>query len=214
MAELAEAGITFSRVPPHRADEVMTLLWDHFIPHEPLSRSLNITESKPGTLQNYLIEMLFKDAIKTGKSVMAEKDGKIVGVRVAEVLERTGWARWCTDKIFDLVVDYGLIWLFDRKLHRICKINKLLISKWLGYNVWNTFNTYNCDKVLSAICLCSVNSGIRGVGTELVKQSEELGREEGCAMTSVVVTGQLFQLFHSPVLIFSAPSLLLLFCKI
>jgi len=64
----------------------------------------------------------------------------------------------------------------------------------LGYSPWPLFKRFNCDKILGAILLTTdTGSGIRRIGTELVRQSEEVGRKEGCKVASVLVTGKIFE---------------------
>jgi len=159
-----ELGITFSRITVAQRKKVLDFLAVNFFPHEPICRSLNFQP-------NLSVKPVFDDHIKSGVSVMAvDKNGRLLGVRMATVLHKNSTVK--------------------KKFETSNTICRKLITGELEYNVWKYHEEFSVEKILSDGCLCSLkDSGIRGVGTELLRQSEAIGREEGCEMTSALVTG-------------------------
>lgn len=178
-----ELGITFSTIPVDRVEEVLVFLYDNFFPEEPISRSLNVT-------RHWIVDLLFGENVKAGASVMAtDESGKIVGLRLAEVIHKNSWVPWLLDKFVGTVLP-KISWIFGRRWDRICCINYLLIDVLMERNIWPMFEEFKCDKILSAVCLStSKASAGQGLGTELVRRSEVLGKELGCKVTTVIATG-------------------------
>lgn len=183
---LAQLGITFHRIPPERGQEVVDFLWRNFFPEEPICRSLGFQRTK----NTGMVDWFFRELAINGHSVMAlDCDGRIIGVRLAEAVNRDEWMKRCLEVGLDKLL-FKVHCIFDKKTSRAIKASYLLITDGLEYSVWNLFDQFKCDKILSGMCLCSrKDSGIRGIGTELLRQSEMVGIEEGCAVSAAVASG-------------------------
>ena len=183
---LAELGITFHRIPPERGAEVVEFLWRNFFPEEPICRSLGLVRGK----QTGVIDWFFSELAVNGSSVMAlDCDDRVIGVRLAEVANRDDWVKRCLEVGLDKLL-FKVHCIFDKRTSRAIEASYLLITEGLDYSVWNLFDEFKVDKILCGMCLCSMKgSGIRGVGTELLKQSEMVGKEAGCAVSAAVASG-------------------------
>ena len=186
MSVFADAGIQFSVITPDRTDEVCQLLGENFLPDEPISRSI-------GLKQNSFLDSFWSDVIKGGSCVMAtDSSGKIIGVRLSEIKDKDSWFKKCLDRsIMGFLPSLAGIAKLLRKpvLQKTCEVVPALLGK-LKYDIWPLFDEFGCQKILSAVCVCTATeSRVKGLGTELVKQSESLGREKGCDYSVVLVTG-------------------------
>ena len=186
MDVFAEAGIKFSVITPDRTEEVCQLLGNYFFPDEPIFRSI-------GVKRNKLMDSYFGDAIKGGSCVMAtDSSGKIVGVRMTEVVDRDSKFRKTTERCFIsfLPTLSKLAAAFNKPVfHKACKVYRAFIIE-LNYDLWSLFDEFGCQKILNDVCVCtSKDARVRGLGTELVKQGEAVGRNMGCAYSVNVVTG-------------------------
>jgi len=181
--DLAALGITFHKIPPDRGAEVVDFLWTNFFPEEPICRSLGFKRSK-------MVDWFFRELAIAGNSVMAlDCEGIIIGVRLAEIASRDEWLKKVLERGLDKLL-FRIKCMFDPKTSRAIKVSYLLITEGLDYSIWSLFDQFKCDKILSGMCLCSLkDSGIRGIGTELLKQSEMLGIEKGCAVSAAVASG-------------------------
>ena len=74
-----------------------------------------------------------------------------------------------------------------------------IIFKFIGrlqYDVWQMFGKLNCDLIYEDKAVCSAReSGVRGLGTELCRRTEELAKELGCTHTYAMVTGKTVVVF-------------------
>ena len=173
-----EAGISFSRIPPHRTEEVLEFLAVHFHPEEPISRSL-------GVQRHWLIDKVYGDPVQAGACVMAtDTTGKIIGVRIVEVIHRNDWRKKWKDYI---LAEVG--WVLDKRAGWSLKVFAVLFHR-LGYDVWALFDQLGCDRILGDMVVCvAKDAGMGGIGAELVKQGEAVGREEGCHAAVATPTG-------------------------
>ena len=186
MSVFAEAGIQFSIITPDRTAEVCTIVAQYFFPDEPIFRSL-------GVEQNSYLDSYIGAAIKGGSCVMAtDSYGQIIGVRLTEVIERGSWFRWLYDKSFaSFMPSLGRIaWLLGKPvLRKTCEVIPALFCQ-VNYDVWAFFDEFGCQKILSDVLVCTAKEArIKGLGTELVKQGESVGREKGCEYAVNFVTG-------------------------
>ena len=61
-----------------------------------------------------------------------------------------------------------------------------------GFDTWKMFDQLGCDEIYEDAAVCSArSSGVRGIGTELCKRTEELARDLGCTHTYAAVTGRI-----------------------
>lgn len=186
MAQFAETGIQFGVITPDRTEEVLQFLAINFYPDEPLQRSLGIQ-------RNWFIDGFYEEAIKGGSCVMAtDTSGAIIGVRLTEVIDRHASVKKFMEKAMmaSLPVIAKISWLFrKRKVRKCCVVFHELIRE-LEYDVWPMFDQFDCQKILGDIGVCtSKDSRVKGLGTELVKQAEVIGKEHGCEYAINFVTG-------------------------
>ena len=110
-----EAGISFSRIPPDRTQEVLQFLAVNFFPEEPICRSLKVE-------RNWIVDMVFRDPVKAGNCVMAtDVSGKIIGVRLVKVVCRSDWFEKWADKVL-----YKVTWMGGSTLARAAKVTQIL----------------------------------------------------------------------------------------
>ena len=186
MAVFAEAGIQFSVITPDRTAEVCTIVAENFFTDEPVFRSC-------GIVQNGITDSFIGDVIKGGSCVMAtDSYGKIIGVRLTEVIDRGSWFRWMFDKVLkNILPSVGRIgWLLGKPvLQKTCEVFYALACE-LNYDVWPMFGEFGCQKILYDVLVTTAKDArVKGLGTELVKQGESVGRELGCDYSVNMVTG-------------------------
>ena len=184
MDVFAEAGIKFSIITYEKAEEVCQLLADNFFPDEPIFRSCAVK-------RNSFMDNFFIEAIKAGSCVMAtDSTGKIIGVRLTEVIDRNSWSKWVLDKCLTPKRIATVCKIFKNPtLQKLCEVFSAL-SLELKYDVWTLFERLDCQRVLRDVCVCTSKEGrVKGLGTELVKQGEAVGREKGCDYSYNIVTG-------------------------
>ena len=186
MTPFSRAGIKFGIIPADRTEEVLELLARDYFTDEPITRSL-------GVKRTWIIDALYSEAIKGGSCVMAtDTTGKIIGVRLTEVLDRVSWFQKVIYRA--IIVSLPLIAIIagllrKQTLCKCCKVFHAIVGK-LDYALWDTFDELGCQRILGDVCVCtSRESRLKGLGTELVKQAEEVGREKGCEYAVNIVTG-------------------------
>ena len=177
-----ENGITFHVIEPARIPEVLSFLDKHFLPDEPVCRSLNVKMKFP-------FSMVAGEAVKSGASIMAVKDGEIIGVRLAEIISRSDYFTKMFEKMFFFLLP-KICWLFRWKNLRQEIIVFNIMKDIFGYDCWKLHEELACDKIHNDLLLCtSSENRVRGLGTELVKRGEDLGEKLGCTYTAAMVTG-------------------------
>ena len=130
---------------------------------------------------------------KGGSCVMAtDSSGKIIGVRLTEILDRNSWFKKFIDRsLTGFLPSLAKIAKVLNKpvLQKACEVFDVLLPE-LNYDVWPMFDEFGCQKILSDVGLCtSKNARVKGLGTELVKRAESVGREKGCDVSINIVTG-------------------------
>ena len=128
--------------------------------------------------------------MKDGTSIAAfGKDGKIIGVRIGVRKRRSDWTTWIMDRmIFSLPISIFL-YIMPKEMQQFPIIFKF-IGK-LQYDVWQMFGKRNCNLIYEDKGVCSAReSGVRGLGTELCRRTEELAKQLGCTHTYATVTGK------------------------
>ena len=62
----------------------------------------------------------------------------------------------------------------------------------VGFDVWKMFGELGCDQIYEDVGVCSARfSGVKGLGTELVRRTDLLAKELGATHTYAAVTGTL-----------------------
>ena len=62
----------------------------------------------------------------------------------------------------------------------------------VGFDVWKMFAELSCDQIYEDVAVCSARfSGVRGLGTELVRRTDALAKELGATHSYAAVTGTL-----------------------
>lgn len=174
-----KAGINFNIIPVERTEEVLEFLGHNFFPDEPLMRSLEIS-------RNTFCDTIMTDCIKSGSCLY--KTGTIIGVRLSEIIVKDSWVPWLGDRFMSAILP-KIAWMFSKKLDRACKVFYGLFDL-LDYDVWPLFDQFNCNKILGDICVCTQkDSRTRGLGTELVRRCEIVGKDQDCGATVAFVSG-------------------------
>jgi hypothetical protein len=186
MDTFAEFGIQFNVIPSDRTEEVLQLLADNFFPDEPIFRSL-------GFGRNSFMDMWISEAINGGSCVMAtDSSGKIIGVRLTEVIERNSFFKKVVDKSMTafLPVLAKIAKIMGKStLQKTCEVFSALFKE-LEFDIWGFFDELGCQKILNDVCVCtSKEARVKGLGTELVRQGEAVGKERGCEYSVNIVTG-------------------------
>jgi len=184
MSSFDEQGITFSIIPPARYEEARSFMYTHFFPDEPLCRSLGVGQ------ENYLLDSIYiYAALKDGSCVMAtNNEDEIIGIRFGKVVNQS-------DYTFHLVALKYMFWWFSwfvpSSYQFISRI--LLFNHKINYDVYKMFDDLG-DVIYEGLCVCvSVSSRVKGLGTELIKQSMQIARDRGCKSMYLVATGKYSQ---------------------
>ena len=183
MTQFADEGIQFEVIPAKRTEEVIQFIVDNFLPDEPVMRSLGIE-------RNILFDAWIGEAMERGSSVMAtDSTGKMIGVRLSVVLDKSNWVKKNMDRAIANLTPKKYWLLRDKKMYKWTK-GLLNLNRELKWDVWDLFDELECRKILNDVCVCtSKESRVKGLGTELVKQGEALGKEKGCEYSINMVTG-------------------------
>merc|ERR1711915_922140 len=88
-------GVEFKVIKEDRFKETLKFLWKHFCPHEPITRSFGLPHNS--SVMNHF----FMDALKQEASIAAfDKEGRMLGVRVAVIEDKSDWLSWIMYKAF------------------------------------------------------------------------------------------------------------------
>ena len=188
--EFEKQGIQFKIIEPQMYEVVLDFMWEHFMPDEPIGRSLGIT-------RNWVIdEAYFGEALKDGSSIVAlDREGNIIGARIGMRKWRSSWFSWILDRVPFNMPDWMMkIMPLPENTKKSLPVMIKLFTL-LDYNVWRMFSMLGCDLIYEDKAVCSARtSGVRGLGTELCRRTELLAKDLGCSHTYAAVTGQESQL--------------------
>jgi len=125
--------------------------------------------------------------LKHKQSIAAVKDGEILAVRLGNKKSRNQkiekFIEWILVKTMQTFP-----FLKPKDLPNIDTFIKVMEAA--GFDTWKQFDKLGCDHIYEDKAVCSSrNHGIKGLGTEVCKRSEELGAELGCTYTYAIVTG-------------------------
>ena len=179
-------GVTFKVIDPSMDEQVKNFMWEHYFPDEPVSRSLDIK-------RNAFIDKEHLDACLNDRSSIAAVDqsGRILAVRLGKVVRKGDWSAKMGEWLFYLV---GLVFcsccFMKASTKRKFKI-AIKLSEGLNFSVWKFFDEYKCTTIYDDRGLCSARGhGIRGLGGELIRRSEELSKQRGCTHAIAMTTGK------------------------
>ena len=70
-------------------------------------------------------------------------------------------------------------WLLGKPvLQKTCEVVPALFCQ-TNYDVWAFFDEFGCQKILYDVLVCTAKEArIKGLGTELVRQGDSVGREK------------------------------------
>ena len=173
--QFEDQGIQFKIITEDMMVSVCDFMWEHFFPDEPISRSLNLT-------RHWLVdEAHLKDAMQDGCSMAAfDREGKIIGVRLGKRKKRSQWALKMLERL-PMILPSGLLRFLTGSTSLPIFLNLLVMA---GYDVWKMFDELGCEQIYEDAALCSArNTGVRGLGTELCRRTDELAKELGCTHT-------------------------------
>jgi len=173
-----EKGVRFEVVKEEKMIEaVLEHLSNDFFPDESVFRSLGVDLSNGSMMYEY------KTSLEQGHSIAAvNSEGKILGVRIGVILQRGGCDTCLTAKLLKL---FNFIpcclpqWMNTFQM----------LAKRLDFNTFEQFEKFGCDTIYEDKALCSARwHGFRGLGTELVRKTEALAKENGCTHTYTIVS--------------------------
>jgi len=182
--EWRKKGVEFKIIDEGMIPDVLEYINVHFFPDEPISRSLGIN------IDSFLVGDIYRSALKEscqdGSSVAAiNPGGKIMGVRLGNVTRRSAWGPWIQDKIFMLVK--MLVFLLPKNTQIFLK---LFSPQWADFKPYQMLAELPCEVMYDDKAVSSARwHGVKGLGTELVRRSEDIARSRGCTHTYAVVTG-------------------------
>ena len=138
-------GIQFKIIDNEMIPAVLDFMWEHFIPDEPISRSLGITRNW------FADDVFFVDALKDGCSIAAlDKDRNFIGARIGMRKMNLMPVPENTLKCLPIMVK-----LFTLLEHDVLKI----------------FNKFGCDLIYEGKAVCSARtSGVRGLGHRVMQE--------------------------------------------
>ena len=176
-------GIQFKIINEDLMVPVCDFMWEYFFPDEPVSRSLNIIRHPS------MDDEILKDAMEDGSSMAAiDKNGAIIGVRIGKRKKKSQWTLKMFEKHFDSLPDAVVSTMSGNT--GMPTYRKLLAL--VGFDVWKMFAELGCDQIYEDVGVCSARfSGVKGLGTELVRRTDLLAKELGATHTYAAVTGTL-----------------------
>jgi len=183
-----ELGIQFSVVPIERGDDAVQFMYDHFIPDEPIFRSLGF-EPWNSKMMNSLGAYFMKDeGIKDGTSIMAtDKDGKIIGLRMGK--RATKQKTLLQQKIVDWISWIVPFFVWELIFGKLAHLMRLMRE--LKYEPHKAFDELGCDVIYEEISVVvEKDARVRGLGTELIKRSMDLATKLGCDYMKLLATGE------------------------
>ena len=137
---------------------------------------------------------MLDDVLPHNCSIAAVNDaGDILAIRLAQIKAQDQWLDWIMDNVFKIIFTSKIV--ATLLLGEEVGNNTMVVSKlfdMLGYDIWKVMAKLKCNKIYEDKAVCSARfHGIKGLGTEIVKRSEELALELGCTHTFAVVTGEI-----------------------
>lgn len=178
--EWKKRGVEFKIIDEGMVPDVLEYLSVHFFPDEPISRSLGVN------IDSFLVGDMYRKALKDGSSIAAvNPEGKVMGVRVGNVTKRSSWGPWIEDKFFALIK--LLIFLMPKSIQVLLK---LFQPQWLDFKPYKMLAELPCEVMYDDKAVSSARwHGVKGLGSELVRRSEDIARSRGCSHTYALVTG-------------------------
>jgi len=180
-------GIEFKILTSDLIPTVCDFMEKHFMPDEPIFRSLGIQ-------RHWIVDdFFFADAVNGGLSLGAfDKEGELLGVRLAKKQKRSDWVSWAVDKLLNFYFGRMPEIFIPESLRNVAPFLKL--CEICEYDTFKMVDKLNVDVIYEAKALCSARfHGVKGLGTELVKRAETLAIENGCQYTYVLATGNYSQ---------------------
>jgi len=177
-------GVTFKVIDPSMDEKVKDFMWEHYFPDEPLARSLDIKRN------SFMDEAHLDDCLKDRSSIAAvDQSGRILAVRLGKVVHKRLSAK-IAEWFFYYALKYCTCCCMKATTKRKFKI-AFKFGERLDFDVWKFFDEYNCTTIYDDKGLCSARGhGIKGLGGELVKRSEELSKQRGCTHAIAITTGK------------------------
>jgi len=175
-----EQGVTFVIIEEKMFDNVIDFMWENFFPDEPLSRSLNIK-------RGWMVDILYlKESLKDKSSIAAvNKDEKILGVRIGNVVKKNEWIPWMIEAMAKASIKLNVSFM-PKGLNVYSKIIKVL-----EFDTYAMFEKLNCQTIYEDKALCSARfHSIKGLGAELLRRTDALAASLGCSHTIALVTGK------------------------
>jgi len=185
-SEFEKQGVTFKIITADMYEAVKDFYWEHYVPAEPISRSLNLTRSK------MVDKVMLDDVFPHNCSIAAVNEaGDILAIRLGQIRTQDQWMEKMVDKVFKKIDSSPRLasWFMGDDLGRNANVSRKLFNI-LGYDIWKVMRDLQCNKMYEDKAVCSARfHGIKGLGTEIVKRSEDLAVEMGCTHTYAIVTG-------------------------
>jgi len=178
-------GVTFKVIDQTMDAQVKDFMWQHYYPDEPISRSLNIKRNA------FLDENHLQDALNDRSSLAAvDRSGRVLAVRLGKVVHIGDWfAKWGEYMFYFAVMLCSCCCMKASTKHKFEVIFKF--SELLEFDIWSFFDKYRCRSIYDDRGLCSSRGhGIKGLGAELLRRSEQLGKQRGCTLACAITTGK------------------------
>jgi len=175
-----ENDIKISLIPVERLGDVTKFVYKHFCPDEPITRSIGLCQ--PNQEPNIFFDEFVKESIFAGL-MATNNEGKILGVRLGKIVKRGKSPPLKLDEFLNgypqSAMTYGA-WMMLMK-----------IFNEIGYDVNNSFDELKCDNVYEGkLVVVDREARAKGLGTELVRRSMQLGKERGCEYQYLCATGE------------------------
>merc|ERR1711974_319843 len=109
--------------------------------------------------------MGYRSALEDGSSIAAvNPEGKILGVRLGNVTNRSSWGPWIQDKIFTLIKMLSFL------MPKSTQILMMLFSpEWLDFKPYKMLAELPCEVMYDDKAVSSARwHGVQGLGTELL----------------------------------------------
>lgn len=177
--EWAKQGVEFKVVTEEMIPDVLDHLNTSFFPDEPIFRSLGINlDTSP------FLKSEYRASLMDGTSIAAvNPEGRIMAVRVGNII-RSGCGSW-----------------FILKMYHMFKAMPCLLPDWInvflklgdrvGYVAYEQFSKLDAQVLYEDKAVSSARwHGVKGLGSELIRRTEALAKEQGATHTFALVTGK------------------------
>eukprot|EP00088_Acartia_fossae_P022560 TRINITY_DN2373_c0_g1_i2.p1 TRINITY_DN2373_c0_g1~~TRINITY_DN2373_c0_g1_i2.p1 ORF type:complete len:307 (-),score=20.28 TRINITY_DN2373_c0_g1_i2:256-1176(-) len=171
-----ELGLVVKPVTKETSNEALEFLWKHFVPSEPISRSLRLTRGW------WVDQIRFRPLIESGVCLAgySSQDGRLLAVAAGRVLHRTDRLT----RLRDQLGKYGYIYILPLVGSAVKSRRFVQARSLIGFDPWAFMEERNIGKVFEGGILAVHNDHLgRGIGELLIYHLFPGLQARGCQAT-------------------------------